>query len=64
MPAWFYDYYDAIKMNKSIHPAECIRQIPLYIRWRWREVENILREVRFERAQRAKATFVYDFAKA
>lgn len=59
----FWVYYDAIKMNKAVHPAICIKDVPLYVRWRWRVVENILLEVSFERASRSKAMGVFDFSK-
>ena len=59
-PDWFWEYYDAHLMKKSVHPAACIRDVPLYVRWRWRVIDDILRSVALERGRRSKAMAVFD----
>lgn len=61
-PAWFYDVYDAISQNLPIGNYRSIREQPLYIRFRYRLVQESLKESRINMAVKAKAQGVIDIS--
>lgn len=62
LPQWFYECYDSIKMHVPVCEAASIRQIPLYIRFRYRLVNELLKESQIKSAVKAKAQGVIDFS--
>lgn len=61
-PLWFFDYYDAIAQNLPIGRWPSIRQQPLYVRFRYRFVNEALKESRMKQAVKAKAQGVFDLS--
>ena len=54
--------YDAIQMNVPVHEGRSIRQIPLYVRYRYRLVKEAIKKAQFYNAKESKAQPVIDLA--
>lgn len=49
-------------MNKPVHKAETVREIPHYIRLRYRLVKELIVAANVEKAKKAKAQMVFDIS--
>ncbi|CAN5508993.1 hypothetical protein BH10ACI2_BH10ACI2_04350 [soil metagenome] len=62
-PVWFYICYDAIIQNERVGPWPSILQQPIYWTFRYRLVNELLKESRFASAVKAKAQGVVDLSR-
>jgi hypothetical protein len=60
LPDWFFEIYDALIMNKSVHKAENIGEVPFNIRLRVRTVNELMKRANVKLAKDMKAFYVYD----
>lgn len=59
-PTWFYEHYDAIQQGLPVGSWPSIRAQPLYVRYRYRLVNEALKEAKIYHAGKSGARPVID----